>query len=200
MSRAVLDSSPIPSQIQNVAAPGVGHSRPLKRSASTASLLTPPATVEHKRHASKSRSQSLHDSDIDSDVEVDARPARRQLKFGRKKNRTERLDAVLASLDGEDDENSFWTSDSQTLTDRPSKRQKTVIRAPISPTPSKRQASLPETPKLSSPRTPTADSGIPRRDTPNNPFLDGSPMSVSGDVPEPTTPTRHVEKPFVTYV
>jgi len=45
---------------------------------------------------------------------------------------------------------------------------------------------------------------MPIRDTPNNPFLedDNSPMSVTEDVVEPSTPTDHhaAEKPTISYV
>ncbi len=105
--------------------------RPLKRSASTASLLTPPRTVQQKsRKRSKSRGsdEEESDDDDDADAERDGGPSVQRVLFaGRKRQRTERLDAVLASLS--DDEQKL----SSPVTFR-------INKAPVSPPPSRRQS------------------------------------------------------------
>ncbi|EJD05450.1 uncharacterized protein FOMMEDRAFT_17748 [Fomitiporia mediterranea MF3/22] len=55
---------------------------------------------------------------------------------------------------------------------------------------------LPSTPKKGKARL--VDS--PVRDSPNNPFLDDSPPSVSGEPAEPRTTTTRPEKPTITYI
>ncbi|KAH8116217.1 hypothetical protein DFH11DRAFT_1484317, partial [Phellopilus nigrolimitatus] len=95
--------------------------RNLKRSASTASLLTPPRTVKRKgkRNVRPSRSNSRgsqrgtepEQSDSDGAISLGTGSGRR-LEFGRKKRRVgevdSRLDALLDSLSGEDSDNPFW--------------------------------------------------------------------------------------------
>lgn len=126
-SYQILDSSPV--HIPSLHDTEV-HSRPLKRSASLASLPTPPRT-RHKRSRSKAVSAtSRHASDDSgsaSELEDDlgggyaARFTEKHSKsegetggdrddhglMGRKKRRT--TDALPAHDEEEDDENAFWT-------------------------------------------------------------------------------------------
>ncbi|KAG2129646.1 uncharacterized protein EDB93DRAFT_1182054 [Suillus bovinus] len=126
-SYQILDSSPI--RIPSVHDTEV-HSRPLKRSASLASLPTPPRT-HHKRSRSKAVSttsrHASEDSGSASELEDDlggsyaARISERHSKsedeiigkkdahalIGRKKRRT--ADVLPAHDEEEDNENSFWT-------------------------------------------------------------------------------------------
>ena len=242
MSRAVLDSSPLRAEYTNrdTQQDAQAHkpSRPLKRSASTASLLTPPQTVVRKGRYAHSRSRgSVHGSEDEEDEVSDYGPGvsgtRRRLDFGRKRRRTERLDAVLATLDGEDPENPFWEGGKVpgkegTNRTEGERKGKTVARtlsppledigfrgrAPVSPPPSRRQTSIhqrsrsevaPSTPKSKGKaRGGHSDTELmedePLRDSPNNPFLDDSPMSVTAEPVEPRTPTDRSEKPTLQYV
>lgn len=123
-SYPILDSSPI--RIPSVHDTEV-HSRPLKRSASLASLPTPPRT-HHKRSRSKAVSatsgHASEDSGSASELEdnlggsyVAGRQSSREDEhsgekeghalIGRKKRRT--ADVLPAHDEEEDDENSFWT-------------------------------------------------------------------------------------------
>lgn len=247
MPRAVLDSSPLRTDTANrdtfQAAQTRMPSRPLKRSASAASLAslpTPPQTIQHKGRYAHSRSRSRgsgqgSDEDADEDEALDsgrgASTSRRRLVFGRKRQRTDHLDAVLASLSGEDSENPFWDGAAATGEDASTKgedRGKTTIqsssqsivdsttrgKAPVSPPPSRRQTSVhqrrqsesaPSTPKTKVRERcgwsdPEDTEGDPIRDSPNNPFLDDSPMSVTAEPIEPRTPTEQAEKPTLAYV
>ena len=77
----------------------------------------------------------------------------------------------------------------------PSRRAPTIVPRPATPPPSTRPRKIKD-----------KGTGLPERDSPNNPFLvDSSPGSVpaSGDdlsSPEPRTPQKHVEKPTITVV
>ncbi|KAG1871555.1 hypothetical protein F4604DRAFT_1770314 [Suillus subluteus] len=126
-SYQILDSSPI--RIPSLHDTEV-HSRPLKRSASLASLPTPPRT-HHKRSRSKAvpatSGHASEDSGSASELEEDfggsyiARIAERHSKsedetsgkkeahalMGKKRRRT--TDVLPAHDEEEDDENSFWT-------------------------------------------------------------------------------------------
>lgn len=243
MPRAVLDSSPLRTDTANrdtfQAAQTRMPPRPLKRSASAASLAslpTPPQTIQHKgRYAHSRGSGQDSDEDADEDEALDsgrgASTSRRRLVFGRKRQRTDHLDAVLASLSGEDSENPFWDGAAATGEDASTKgedRGKTTIqsssqsivdsttrgKAPVSPPPSRRQTSVhqrrqsesaPSTPKTKVRERcgwsdPEDTEGDPIRDSPNNPFLDDSPMSVTAEPIEPRTPTEQAEKPTLAYV
>lgn len=201
MLRVVLDSSPIRESV-----PANRPQRHLKRTASTASLPTPPQTVENKRRYTRSHSRgSGHESNYESDsrkARDQGPPPARRLNFGIKKQRTDRLDAVLASLSGEDSENPFWDGpvelQEEHLSPVTSPMEHFRGKAPVSPPPSSRRQNIicPSAPRKKN----VAIVDQPIRDTPNNPFLDDSPMSISGEPVEPQTPTEHVEKPTVTYV
>ena len=224
-SRAILDSSPVRGHTSQRDQEHQTRPRPLKRSASTASLLTPPRTVQQKsRKRSKSRGSDEEETD-DDNAERDEGPSVQRVLFaGRKRQRTERLDAVLASLSGEDEANPFRDDDDDgTFGDDGEKRLSSPVtfrinKAPVSPPPSRRQKSRTKSSKSSSstssqaevelelelPHTPDGKSSIPIRDTPNNPFIedDSSPMSVTEDLVEPATPTdpHLAEKPTISYV
>ncbi|KAF5324372.1 hypothetical protein D9619_011350 [Psilocybe cf. subviscida] len=181
----MLDSSPV----------ALPSRRPLKRSASTASLPTPPRT--HRKHAS-GRSRGSCDSDSDDRV-MDSSDEEGEAINTRKKRRLD-----LTGADAAANEDAFWlggtTSSAglkQPVQDTPqvlegpstSKRdlpllykrklaqqqqeQRTELVAPVSPPPSHRRVvkalPLPSTP----PRTRAAGkrAAVPC-DSPENPFLD----------------------------
>ncbi|KAF9457680.1 hypothetical protein BDZ94DRAFT_1272600 [Collybia nuda] len=202
----MLDSSP-------VALPPIP--RPLKRSASTASLPTPPRT-HHKRKGGRSRSSYDSDTDLESiESEVDEGENRNS----HKKRRTNEAN--------EADEEAFWMSTASTVakdaktgkgdaksmsrTSSPPapllyRRMQNAPRvvAPVSPPPSHRRkavVSTATTPTVlnSVPNSPpaTPESRYPMRDSPNNPFLEDPNVSAKA-TPEPRTPQQ--EKPTVTYV
>ncbi|KAG6819783.1 hypothetical protein H0H93_008698 [Arthromyces matolae] len=203
---AMLDSSP-------VAMPPV--SRPLKRSASVASLPTPPRTYHKRKHAARSLRASDYETDCDDSSASEAETTERRRS---KKQRTK-------SSQGEDaEEQAFWMSKSDgdlppTMAPTPAVNTKlpsglvyrrrlaasastsSVGSAPMSPPPSNRKPAVvaaPVTPERRSKRL------RPMRDSPNNPFL-VSPATVVEDSASPTpslsphTP-RQQERPTVTYV
>ncbi|KAI5121438.1 hypothetical protein M0805_006199 [Coniferiporia weirii] len=159
MAPAVLDSSPAPIDGSVRAS---SPKRSLKRSASTASLLTPPRTINRagkkagRRTKSRSRvseRETDHEA-TDSDTEIGTGGGRR-LDFGHKKRRLgdldERLEALIESIDGEDSENPFWVGPSKTAEpadeERKGERARSASpplvhfrgKAPVSPPPSHRQ-------------------------------------------------------------
>lgn len=199
----ILDSSP-------VVIPSV---RPLKRSASTASLPTPPRT-HHKR---KSRSKGRQDSDTESNdsQESDGEQETDRVVLGRKKRRTS---VTLKGQDEEEeDENAFWTGRSKKAasTDASPAEDSDVsptalleyrMKAPVSPPPSTRRRQRHTEPPITPESAGSSSRVLTRagrrqalRDSPENPFLDDSPPSAAGS-PTPRTPTQHEEKPLVTYV
>ncbi|KDQ60462.1 hypothetical protein JAAARDRAFT_68001 [Jaapia argillacea MUCL 33604] len=168
----VLDSSPVP----------IPPARPsLKRSASVASLPTPPRTTHKKR--GRSKASTVFESSEDEkkgDVSDDDEEEGGILLDRHKKRRT--LDSIAAVLSGveegdEDDEDAFWmgTSPAKKRTqaqarDRrgkagssrlrgksTSEKQERVV-APVSPPPSRRQvrATTPPPPPVTPPRRPRA--------------------------------------------
>lgn len=187
--------------------------RPLKRSASVASLPTPPRTHHKRKHAT--RSLRGDDSDTDPD-NISASEAESEKPHN--KNKKQRISSSK-SADAEED--AFWLSKSDgdvptTVTASikhvppgliyrrlaPVASTRSVGSAPVSPPPSNRKpvtAVPPTTPKSQRPKR-----SIPVRDSPNNPFL-VSPASVIEDSASPTpslsphTP-RYQEQPTVTYV
>ena len=208
-TQAMLDSSPI------VLPPA----RPLKRSASTASLPTPPRTLDKK----KSLARSAHDSDTESNYsqnESDEEEEEDRIVLGRKKRRTNK---GLKGLQEDDDENAFWAARSKSTRKREStstadpteerndsptsllERRMQMQVSPISPPPSKRRQAnteppiTPESASSSSRMLTRSGARSARRDSPQNPFLDDSPLSVAGS-PTPRTPISLEEKPYVTYV
>ncbi|KAF8066866.1 hypothetical protein FPV67DRAFT_1670339 [Lyophyllum atratum] len=205
----MLDSSP-------VALPPLP--RPLKRSASTASLPTPPRTHHKRKHAS---GRSAYDTDTDressaSEDEEDAdAPSQKHKK---------RKTATGAAADSE--EEAFWLSKSDGDAPAPTSIHKdpslapallyrrrlagaastsSVGSAPVSPPPSNRKTAAAAV--ASPPVTPRPKRIFPMRDSPNNPFLvSPSSAAVADDSASPSpspnlsphTPVK--ERPTVTYV
>jgi hypothetical protein len=196
---AILDSSP-------VALPPI-RPRALKRSASTASLPTPPRTLDKKKSRSRSR-HSAQDSDSESNYsqsDSDGEQQENSVVLGRKKRRTS---MALKGDDEEEDENEFWTGRREDSRDSDGSASPALlqyrIKAPVSPPPSLRQTTSTSEPPVTpeSSRTTRLTRATRRqafRDSPENPFLDDSPPSAAGS-PAPRTPTQHEEKPLVTYV
>ncbi|KIM38027.1 hypothetical protein M413DRAFT_448069 [Hebeloma cylindrosporum] len=209
----MLDSSP-------VALPSIP--RPLKRSASTASLPTPPRT--HRRYA-RGRSRGSCDSDSDENVALSSDEEEEESR-----NKKRRMGEKTTAADA--NEEAFWLGDSDagvasssstTKNDTSSKApllyrrlqaQAQMDVAPVSPPPSHRKAAM-VTPQrdvaVSPPSTPRTRSATKRAlfDSPNNPFV-GTPQKVADDSdtaspsassanPSPRTP-KASEKPTITYV
>ncbi|GLB41149.1 hypothetical protein LshimejAT787_0903640 [Lyophyllum shimeji] len=213
----MLDSSPVP-------LPPL--LRPLKRSASTASLPTPPRT-HHKRKHADGRKRGAYDTDTDHDGSAsendEALVAPKAHGQKHKKRKTETGVAADA------DEEAFWMSKSDgdvpaptstsTSQKQPSPAPALLYRrrfagaassssvgtAPVSPPPSNRKTAAATV--VSPPRTPRPKRVFPMRDSPNNPFL-ASPSSgaVAEDSespspsPNPSPHTPAQERPTVTYV
>ena len=204
--------------------------RPLKRSASTASLPTPPRT--HRKHARR-QSRGSYDSDSDEDVVLtsdDEMPGERHKK--RRMGEAERVD-----------EDAFWLGDpaaglnknqragpnsGPAATTGPShaapllyrRRQAQVDVAPVSPPPSHRRPAV-ATPKAfvipkPEPHIATDSPPVPQRtrsstrralrDSPDNPFL-ATPEKHLGGTPSPSdssaNPSPHSplhERPTIAYV
>ena len=89
------------------------NSKSLKRSASVASLPTPPRTV---RKRSRSRGSAYHSSDDEADdvlpvVSPTASPSQSQHvsdELGAVSHKRRRIDAVVAELNAEENEDAFW--------------------------------------------------------------------------------------------
>ncbi|KZS97118.1 hypothetical protein SISNIDRAFT_482056 [Sistotremastrum niveocremeum HHB9708] len=172
-TNGALDSSPIALPKRPDVHPGPSMDRAgtpkiqrgLKRSASTASLLTPPRTVTHNR-----KSRRLEDGGRSEDDEMDdgeeceggiAHGVVGQLNFGGEISSGKTLDVSL-----DDEENPFWSG---------SVSSTTTLAAPLTPPRSRRQQPLP--PPL------TVDaSENPFLETPLNPLDDSS--SESSRVPQ----------------
>jgi hypothetical protein len=200
----MLDSSPVV----------LPSSRPLKRSASTASLPTPPRTLDKKKTRARSR-HSVQDTDSESNYsqsDSDGEKEVDRVSFGRKKRRTA---VVLKGHDEEEHENEFWMGRSAGKkrkqvdadaddSDAPPALLQYRVKAPVSPPPSRRQTTAPEPPVT--PQSAGSSRMLTRaarrqllRDSPENPFLDDSPGSPASS-PAPRTPTQHGEKELMTYV
>jgi hypothetical protein len=209
-SRAILDSSPV----------HIPHPpRPLKRSASTASLPTPPRTHHKKRTASNSRTLSSEEDDDESDHN-------RQNTLARPVRKKPRTSTIAESPEG--DEEAFWLGGSSKLGPRtptnsppPSPAPPAVLnyrnrtRNPnhslVSPPPS---TSRPQQQFVTPPRLVhvdesdgSGDGNRPVRDSAHNPFLvNGSPETPT---PMPVNGGRETdsgekdkdgERPTLTYV
>src|SRR6266404_666716 len=198
-------------------------SKSLKRSASVASLPTPPRTV---RKRSRSRGSAYHSSD---DEEVDdalpvvsphfspsqSQHVLEELDVAPHKRR--RIDAVVAELNAEDGEDAFWLADAP-VEPKVSKPASKTSRFPRSiskgkppsssrrgpPTSTRRlsqsravpASSVPTTWSLLSPPRKRPAKPMPVRDSPNNPFLvnpSDSPGSVPSSPVGPRTPVPDKE-------
>ncbi|KAF8221592.1 hypothetical protein L208DRAFT_1447145 [Tricholoma matsutake] len=215
----MLDSSP-------VALPPIP--RPLKRSASTASLPTPPRT-RRKRKNGRSRASNDSDTDLGSLASDSDVGDSEEIIGTHKKPRT--------SEEKEAEEEAFWMNASSSMLKSSKAKVDSSIAAdtrkakssaevppavlyrrlnnhgtngvaPVSPPPSNRKPTTAmTTPSVISPvpNSPpvTPESKFPMRDSPNNPFLESSrgADSDSSNGPSSSEPrTPHQEKPTVTYV
>lgn len=193
----------------------------LKRSASMASLPTPPRT--HRKHA-RGRSRGSCDSASDDNA---ALPSETEERCSERPNKKRRTETVV------DDEDAFWlgapgapskTNSSVPLLYRKSAGQSIQTNvAPVSPPPShykgKITSTLVVTPKISpmplldkTPRIASPPSTPKRhltrralKDSPENPFLatpvadsDSPGVTESSENPSPHTPSY--DKPYITYV
>ena len=226
-SRGILDSSPLrPGASEASRSGGPPKRKSLKRSASTASLLTPPRTVRRKDRYSRAKSRSKSrtsdrgadvdtESEGDDDDDEDEHQPVGRLNLGRKRQRTDRLEKVAAALTGEDAENPFWdgaTKEKRGVTDaevedEDEEEHTDRERSPTPPLVRFKKNKAPVSPPpsrrrktvtVAEPTTPKSKIR-PVRDSPNNPFLDDSPSSVVDDA-SPKTPKEHEEKPEITYV
>ncbi|KAG6867216.1 hypothetical protein C0993_005592 [Termitomyces sp. T159_Od127] len=186
--------------------------RPLKRSASVASLPTPPRTHHKRKHATRSVAGD------DSDTDLDDTASETESEKPHNKNKKQRTSSTK-SADAEED--AFWLSKSdgdapataaapikhlpRGLVYRrlaPATSTSSVGSAPVSPPPSNRKPVAVSPPATPEPQRPKRN--IPVRDSPNNPFL-VSPASIVEDSTSPTpslsphTP-KYQEQPTVTYV
>ena len=211
----MLDSSPvlIPHQPPSPPAP---PRRGLKRSASTASLPTPPRTASDKKRVRR----ELRALDSDDEVDQFAEPVARVL-FKPKGSSTAPKTSEKAV-----EENPFWVAPGEEESKEPRaaavKRTLSIGSAPASPPPSRtnqvtprlttpppstkpaRRAETPKTPvqtKRDEAKSPVAESAkLPVLvDSPNNPFVTHSDPSTPKAKPREVTPVLE-EKPTVTYV
>ena len=210
----MLDSSPV--LIHHQPPPPAPSRRSLKRSASTASLPTPPHTANDKKRVRR----ELRASDSDEEDDTFVEPVARVL-FKPKGSST-----VPKTSGKAVEENPFWVAPEEGETEEPRatllKRTSSIGSAPASPPPSRtnqvpprlttpppstkpvRRAETPKTPgqtKREEAKTPAADSGkLPVFvDSPNNPFVTRSDPSTPKPKPREVTPVLE-EKPTVTYV
>ncbi|KAK7033375.1 hypothetical protein R3P38DRAFT_2922337 [Favolaschia claudopus] len=177
--------------------------RPLKRSASVASLPTPPRTRhKRKRGGSKHSSRASSDEDLTAtdDDEDDAETHEKLIKEA-------------------EEEESFWLSTNNAQQQSPStgksassapllyRRLQTAqsqvqVVEPVSPPPSHRKPPA-RTAALAVPRTPTPKSSSDAlRDSPDNPFL-ASPLGSQDEVvvnESDGSPTLQEEKPTMAFV
>jgi hypothetical protein len=213
----MLDSSPVLIHHHQPPPQPAPPRRGLKRSASTASLPTPPRTASDKKRVR--RELRVSDSD-DEEEDTFAEPVARVL-FNPKGPSTE-----PKAPRGAVEENPFWVVPNEEKTEQPRaellKRASSIGSAPASPPPSRtnqvpprlatpplstkplRRAETPKTPvqtKREEAETPAEDSGkLPLLvDSPNNPFVTGSDPCTPKAKPREATPELD-EKPTVTYV
>jgi len=180
-------------------------SRPLKRSASVASLPTPPMTL-HKRHNSRVHSDSDSESDQELDVSLGAK--RRKTKQEDEQEESDFWNSSSAKADASDRQNSTSSNGVENANGERSsapllyrlKRTQSTGSQPLTPPPSHRKPSatasnrdsspsptslLPRTPSPSGlclPSTPVRrrDKSI-LRDSPENPFLASPAAPASSD-------------------
>ncbi|KAI0305227.1 hypothetical protein B0F90DRAFT_1702637 [Multifurca ochricompacta] len=204
---------------------GLPDRKSLKRSASVASLPTPPRTV---RKRSRSRGSAYHSSDDEADdalpvVSPHVSPSQSQHvpeEHDVSTHKRRRIDAVVAELNAEDREDTFWLSGAP-VEAKPSRVLSPVSKGKLpssrrgAPTSARRlsqsravpASSLPSTwsllsPPPTRPRPPVTPprkrlaKPMPVRDSPNNPFLvepSDSPASVPSSPVGPRTPVPDKE-------
>jgi hypothetical protein len=188
----MLDSSPLP----------VLPPKKLKRTASVASLPSPPPSVEHlkKRTTAQRFTNSGSDTESGSDGEV------KEVKGGKVIGRKLLFPpgpSVSSAVD--DPDNPFVESKPSNARDQlvldaacsPSAHRPV---APASPPPSRRKTKTstmpPQTPPPVEQRRGCVASGMPVLDEDNNPFLSDSPPKPR----RPRSPRDLVEQPTMTYV
>ena len=208
----MLDSSPVLIHPPPLASPRRG----LKRSASTASLPTPPRTASDKKRVRR----ELPASDSDEEDDTFAEPVARVL-FKAKGSLT-----VPKTSGKAVEENPFYVAPEEEETEEPRttslKRMSSIGSEPASPPLSRtnqvlprlttpppstkpvRRAETPKTPvqtKREEAKTPAEDSGklLVLVDSPDNPFVTRSDPSTPKPKPREVTPVLE-EKPTVTYV
>ncbi|EJD54767.1 hypothetical protein AURDEDRAFT_110259 [Auricularia subglabra TFB-10046 SS5] len=204
MQTAIMDSSPQPAPVR----------RPLKRSASTASLPTPPYYAERR----KRRSASQHDSDSDSD-DVDELDSDQDVveRTEEDKHLTSKRLGLLGLSAAPPSHKRPKLSKDKTTTDSAPAEDKDAeattaagpskAAAPISPPRSKRQTRsatkaaevvVPRTPPPRAAKSKAVNARRPIRGSPGNPFID------DGRKVERPPPRRESEefeeKPTVEYV
>jgi len=209
----MLDSSPV---LIHHPPPPAPPRRGLKRSASTASLPTPPRTASDKKRVRREPRVSESDDEDDTLTESVAR-----VLFKSKAPSTAPKTSGKVV-----EENPFWVASEEEETEEPRapalKRTSRIGSAPASPPPSRTnqvpprlttpppsvkpvcRVETPKTPvqtKLQEAKTSAEDSGeLPvLEDSPNNPFITHSDPSTPKAKPREVTPLLE-EKPTVTYV
>jgi len=207
----VLDSSPV---ILDPLPRPPAPRRSLKRTASLASLPTPPRTVSNKKRARKNISDEEEESS--SAGESPRKPLARVLF--QPKGVADKAAAVAKMAKEKEAEDIFWQG---TLVEKPSPKEKkakassTIGSAPVSPPPSRSKQVGPrfQTPppskgqalgtavsNVDSPAVVLENEGDgPIRDSPNNLFLVGSKAAYSPP-PAADDPAEYEEPPTVTYV
>jgi len=210
----MLDSSPV--HIHHPVPPLPAPSRGLKRSASIASLPTPPRTVSDKK---RPRREPLA-SDSDESDDTFTEPIARTLFKPKGSSTAPKTSEKVV------EENPFWNAPEEEEKEETRttllKRTSSIGSAPASPPPSRtnqvplrlttpppstkpvRRAETPKTPvqtKVEEAKPPAEDSGkLPVLvDSPNNPFVTHSGPSTPKAKPREVTPVLE-EKPTVTYV
>lgn len=195
MQTAIMDSSPQPAPAR----------RPLKRSASTASLPTPPYSRERrKRRASERENES--DSDDDDDGDNVSEPTEEDRILTAK---AERLGLLASSKPRPSREPSSKKRAKldQAVSQSKAEQVATSAVAPLSPPRSRRHtaAAVPRTPPPRKAKKPAGASSkpVPVRGSPDNPFIDDV-AGPGGSKDARPVPRRHSEeyeeKPTVTYV
>ncbi|KAF8999061.1 hypothetical protein BDQ17DRAFT_1361255 [Cyathus striatus] len=194
----------------------------LKRSASLASLPTPPRTRRRRGGQSRggdSESSSSEEEHVATDDEEEKRGRYKRRKIQEEKDEDDFWGAASGSKHHEKERGrplvyrrlqaQKLATKTTTTTTAPAPQATSNIIAPVSPPPSHRKPAPPPVTSLPKPdlKTPSPPStpkkkSIPSkpiplfalRDSPDNPFLD-----TPQNVPETDTPNVDAEKPFITY-
>jgi hypothetical protein len=202
MSNALMDSSPQP----------IPQRSSLKRSASTASLPTPPRSVIKRTTRRRAGSRASDYVTTSDEEEEDC-----QVYTGGKMKAALLFDDAGENtnphgLPGCDSENPFWAPPQKSLASLNCDAMEIVRRSPspcrasstnippLSPPPSRRHTRhniAPPTPRHSPNENDDCSLNGPVRDSPNNPFLVSAPSASSFN---PTPPQDFSEKPTITYV
>jgi hypothetical protein len=218
----ILDSSPVILQTAKPA-PAPAPRRSLKRTASAASLPTPPRTRSDKKRLRRDVSDEEEEEEqhFSSDDEAQEQPLARVL-FEPKSVTRSAGKAKKPEKPKKSAEDLFWLglgAEEERTSEPPKAKKKkkapsTIVSAPVSPPPSRRNQVGPrfQTPTPAHAHTPsTSSSGAgrpvvlreddngPIRDTPNNLFLVDS-KKAHPKQPPAKDPDSYEEAPTVTYV